>query len=92
MLEDTFDDRPKPPNGIRIELVIDSWTIHNAFDQANVAKHFEMLRRGCLCDRQVFNNITGDAAWMRDQVFHDLETDGIPQCLEHGHQPVLVEP
>ena len=90
MLEDAFNDRSKPPNGVRIELVIDSRSIHNAFDPAGVAQHLEVLRRCCLCDRQGINDVTGDAAGMCDQKFHDLEADRIPESFEHDHQSILV--
>lgn len=90
-LEDIFDDGPKPTYGFSIELVIDGWSIHYAFDPASVTKHFEMLGSGCLRDGQVFNNVTGDAIRMSDQKFHDLKTDGIPQRLEHRNQSILVK-
>ena len=50
-----------------------------------------MLRSCGLRNRQILDNITGDAAWVGDQEFHNLEPDRVTQSLKHCHEPILVD-
>ena len=63
---------------------------NSSFNPASLAQYLEVLRDGRLGNGQIIDEVSGDTAGMGDQELHDFEADGVADCLEHSHQPLLL--